>query len=304
MDKKRIEDIKEYLYITGCLSNNFGPYSKVYSMTTENIGGFLTNYDLKNKSVLSVAGSGDQRLNAYLLGAENVTCFDINPITKLQLNLKDKIIEKVNYEKFIKFFGIYSRRYGDYYECLDMRIFEEVINDIDSDTYDFFEYVINNDCISSEDIYFRFLNSLNKLKKMNLYLEEDNYYKLSEIIKSKDLDFIESDIACLEDKIRDRKYDFILLSNISDYIHEIYSDDCLENYYELVKSLSTHLNDDGIMQVGYIYGTNQSNADISCFNDGVERRKVFGKDEFDLVYVDPYDNIRNKDKVIVYKKGK
>ena len=45
---------------------------------------------------MTVASSGDRRLNAYLLGARNVTCFDINPITLLHMNLKDTIITNLS----------------------------------------------------------------------------------------------------------------------------------------------------------------------------------------------------------------
>ena len=104
MEKEYLEKLKSYFECTGRLSSTFGDYSKVYSMTTENIYSFLHNYDLKDKSVLTVGGSGDQRLNAYLLGARNVTCFDINPLVYEHLKLKDDAIRTLNFEKFLNFF--------------------------------------------------------------------------------------------------------------------------------------------------------------------------------------------------------
>ena len=65
MTKKELEEVKKHLIKSKSLNYDFGSYSKIYNMTTENIFGFLNHYDLKGKRILTVAGSGDQRLNAY-----------------------------------------------------------------------------------------------------------------------------------------------------------------------------------------------------------------------------------------------
>ena len=106
MDKKEIEKIIDYISIKGCLSSNFKGYSKMYAMTTENISGFLNKHDLKDKKVLTVAGSGDQRYNAYLRGARDVTCFDVNPMADLNLRLKETAMKELEWSDFLKFFGI------------------------------------------------------------------------------------------------------------------------------------------------------------------------------------------------------
>ena len=50
MTKEYLEELKKYLLKNGKLDPDFGPYSKMYSMTTENIAGFLNNLDLKVKT--------------------------------------------------------------------------------------------------------------------------------------------------------------------------------------------------------------------------------------------------------------
>ena len=112
MEKEKLIEVKNYLEKYKVLGNYFRNFSKMYIMTTENINGFLNKYDLKDKSVLTVAGSGDQRLNSYLLGAKDVTCFDINPLTELHLKLKDAVIKNLDYDKFLYFFDIYSNKYN------------------------------------------------------------------------------------------------------------------------------------------------------------------------------------------------
>ena len=303
MKKEYLEEIKQYICSNGKLNTDFGSYSKIYSMTTENIAGFLNNYDLKNKKVLTVAGSGDQRINSFMLGASKVTCFDINPLTKLQINLKDTALKIVNYEKFINFFGINTRRYDNYYEFLDNRVFNEFKNKLDTDTYEFYNFLINKRNLTNYyDIYQGFDNNLDLLTKMDNYLTPDSYEMAKQIIKNKDIDFVESDIKTLPDKLSNEKYDLILLSNISDYIHKMYKDNPLYNYRLLIDELTNHLNQFGTIQVGYIYSTYHKENDTSNFRFNSERQKYFPTSIFHTQQVDSYDNNGEKDKIITYQK--
>lgn len=302
MDKEYLKQVKGYIEYTGCLNNTFGCFCKLYSMTTENIYGFLQNYDLKDKKILTVAGSGDQRLNAYLMGAKDVTCFDINPLTLLQLKLKDTAINTINFEKFIKFFGIYSRKYSNYYHTLDSRIFNE-LQDLDEDTLSFFKFIIDESpYIDDKDIYFSFENDLNILQKMNNYLNPDSYIELRKILKTKDINFINSNLGELPEKLNGEKYDMILLSNISDYTNNIYLDNDLKRYRELIDKLTDNLNLYGTIQLGYIYSNYSKKDNVSNFHIKEERQKYFSTDLFHSLMVESYDGNNKKDKVIVYQK--
>ena len=305
MKKEYVEEVKQYICQNGKLDTEFSPFSKIYSMTTENIAGFLSNYDLKGKKVLTVAASGDQRINSFMLGASKVTCFDINPLTKLQLNLKDTALKIVNFEKFVKFFGIRSGRYGNYYEFLDKKIFNELQNKVDNDTYIFYNYLINEkNLINYYDIYFGSEVDLELLTKMDNYLTPDSYENAKRIMKNKKIDFIESDVKTLPDKLGNEKYDYILLSNISDYIHKMYKNNPMSSYRELIDALAEHLNMFGTMQVGYIYSTYYKESDVSKFRINEERQKYFPTNMFYSKLVDSYDNNGEKDKVITYQKYK
>ena len=59
---------------------NYEKYSKVYSFATEPIKSYYKKFDYSN-DILSVASSGDILLHAYLMGANNVTLFDVNKLT-------------------------------------------------------------------------------------------------------------------------------------------------------------------------------------------------------------------------------
>ena len=243
-----VEKVDSILKKDKSLSNEFGEFSKVYLMTTENIKGYLEKWFLEDKDVLTVAGSGDQMLNAYLLGAKNVTCFDINPLAFCQVKLKKAAVCTLNYEEYLEFFlsnpaDIFRRDY-----------FDKIASELDKETLELFNYLYSN--YSNKEIfkkiYYRFPPNIDNMKRLNSYLERENYEKLASILRDKEITFIHSDVTSLRDNLHD-KYDFILLSNINDSIGNIWENEPLKNYKRLIHSLSKKLNNYGIIQVGYIY---------------------------------------------------
>jgi len=303
MDKAHLKEVKEYLEKFGALGNYFRDYSKLYIMTTENINGFLSRYNLNNKNILTVGGSGDQRYNAYLMGANEVDCFDINPITELHLKLKDAAIKNIDFEKFLYFFNIYTNKNNNEFESLDPRIFREFEQDLDEDARDFYNFVLNESIyLRCKDIYIDFDNEYQILKNMNNYLELNNYYKLKKILEKKKLSFMTSDVDELPDRLEGKKYDMILLSNISDYIHQVYPGNDIERFRELIDRLKQNLNMFGIIQVGYIYSMYSRGEDVSEFHINDERHKYFPTSEFHSIFVDSYYGDGSYDKVITYQK--
>lgn len=299
MTKVELEQLKELLKDSS-FANNFGMFCRVYNMTTENIFGFLNNYDLRDKKVLTVAGSGDQRLNSYLLGASDVTCFDINPLTELNMELKDRALETLSLDEFLDFFGIVNGYY-DENSVLDFRLFDKFSILLDSDTYDFYNYVIQNN--KGKDIYFDG-DDLNIIEKMNGYLNYENYLKLQNTIKNKKIKFIDTDIHSLPDRLNGEKFDMILLSNISDYTHHIYEEDDLKQFRELIDKLMDNLKLYGIMQVGYIYSRYGRGEDVSNFHINKYRHESFPTSVFHSKFVSSYYNDGTYDKIITYQKLK
>ena len=300
MEKCELEKIRDYLLDNAGFSNFFGDYGRIYNMTTENIYGFLKKYDLKGKSVLSVGGSGDQRLNAYLLGASSVKCFDKNPFVKYHMELKDNAIKRLSYEEFLKFFGMegnfYSKR-----SLFESDLFYKVIDGLSTDAYDFFNLIYSE--FMPKDIYFQCADKAT-LEKMNGYFNEEEFNRLKEIIKDKDVDFFDSDITMLPKLLKDNKFDFILLSNISDYIHNIYGENPIKQYRDLIERLTENLNMFGLMQVAYIYSRYSIWDDVSNFRYSELRSDYFRYPEFNAAFVDSYYNDGTYDKIITYQKIK
>ena len=300
MTKKELEDVKKYLLSHKGFNYDFGNCSRMYNMTTENIYGFLNNYDLKGKRVLTVAGSGDQRLNAYLMGASEVVCFDVNPLCELHLDLKDAAIKALTYEDFINFFGISKIKY-----YFDKELFKKIKPHLNDSSFNFYDFIVNNSSnIKPTDIYYEFDDRLTRMKAMNSYINSNRYYELEKIIRDKKIDFLNINIDNLDEELNGEKFDFILLSNISDYINMLYPDRCLERYKDLIYQLMGLLNLYGIMQVGYIYNRYSRNSDVSRFHINVFRNEYFPTDTFHTMFVNSYYADGTYDKVITYQKFK
>ena len=301
MTKKEIEKIIEYLNIKGTFSGNFKGYSLLYSMTTENISGFLNQYDLRNKRVLTVAGSGDQRYNCLLRGASEVTCFDVNPLVDLHLRLKDTAIKRLSHDEFLRFFGVRKDKNGKTF--LDKSIFNKIKNYLDEDVYLFYYYIINEfrGC-PSQRAYNDFDYEYGHMTKLSNYISKDNYGKMSEIIDGKEIDFVNVNIANLPDILGKEKFDMILLSNISDYIHLFYGDNHMEVFKEIIDRLVDNLYVGGIMEVGYIYDEYSSKDDVSKFHIDKSRNRVFSKEEYPVQSVLGFYEKKSHDKIVTYQK--
>lgn len=306
MTKKEIEKIIDYLSIKGCFSSCFNGYSKMYSMTTENISGFLNKHDLKDKKVLTVAGSGDQRYNCYLNGAKEVVCFDVNPLAELHMRLKDTAMQELNYTDFLKFFGVIIDSSGNNF--LNFDIFNKFKRYLDNDVYLFYDFLINKFRKTPlQNAYEDFLYNYTTIREFDDYIVKSNFMKIANSIGDKDIKFLNVNVANLPEVLDGEKFDMILLSNISDYIHYIYPypENHMKKYKELVDKLVDDLYDGGIIQLGYIYSNYDDCKrydDYSKFRFDESRNKYFPFTKYFVENVHSYYGGRKYDKVITYQK--
>ena len=303
MTKKEIEKAIEYLNIKGTLSGDFKGFSLLYSMTTENISGFINQYDLRNKRVLTVAGSGDQRYNCLLRGAREVVSFDVNPLVDLHLRLKETAIKELSHEEFLKFFGV--KRDKKDTSFLDKSIFNKLKNHLDKDVYSFYYYVINEFRGQVfKRVYNEFDYRYSHMIDLSNYISKDNYKKMPEIIDGKKIKFVNSNISTLPDELYGEKFDMILLSNISDYVHYFYGDDHMKVFKEVIDRLVDNLYDGGIMEVGYIYQEydKKHEKDFSKFRIDKSRDKVFSKEEYPVQDILGFYEKEPHDKIVTYQK--
>ena len=222
-------------------------FSSIYLFTTENIAGYMEKLDLTNKRIITVTGSSDHIINAILKGCNDITTFDINPITKYFMDLKLSLIRELSYKEFLNFL-LY-----DTDKTFDYNIIKKLDLDVESKNFWLNRLAENeNDGLKMKYSGIFNLNHFeyqNKIK-CNLYLNEKKYVILKKRIKNIKIKFLKTNIKDLK---LTEKYDYMFLSNISDYINTIYEKDYLDNYKKLIFNFSKKVK---IIYFAYIYDIN------------------------------------------------
>lgn len=252
----------------------------LYPFTNENISGYYKMLNFKNKNVLTVTSSGDHALNAFLLGADTVDCFDINPLAKYYSELKNTAIKSITLEEFLLFFynknNIFERKF--YFN--KNLYYKKIRQNLTGDYKIFWDYVFEKYTSKKIINSFLFTNdvlSFKNLLKVNDYLNEDNYYKLRNILKNKKINYIDKNIVEIVNN--KKRYNLLLFSNIPSYLETIYVDQKihLKNLKQIIESLKT---EDASVVVNYFYN-NLFICDFDNIYTKDEVIKYFPKDEYE-----------------------
>lgn len=236
----------------------YSDFSKIYSFTTENIGGYIDYFDFNNKSLLTVGSSGDQVLNAFYNGCKDITLFDINPFAKFYVYLKIAAILSLSYKEFKLFFFKYiDSPFGTNKAMFSTTLFNKIkdtLRILDFESFLFFDELfsmydgrkIRSRLFDDDEDRFKVIMGANKYLR-----DEDSYNKLKAKISKIYFNYIQGDI--FKDTING-KFDNIFLSNLCTI-----SD--LEELKKLITRLdSTNLKDKGSMLLAYLWEIDYSST--------------------------------------------
>ncbi len=241
-------------------------FSSIYLFTTENIAGYMNELDFTNKKIITVTGSSDHIINAILKGCTDITTFDINPLTKYYMDLKLSAIKELSYSEFLNFI-LYDTEKSFNYELI------KKLN-MDSESKAFWLNELSKNEYNGLKMkysalfnlkYFDFQNKIN----CNLYLNEENYDIIKNRLAIVKIKFVKSN---LKDLKLNKNYDFMFLSNISDYINTIYKDNYLINYKKLIFKFSKKVK---VLYFAYIYDV-KNKEKRSMIDDIKNVKEIFG----------------------------
>ena len=241
--------------------NTFHSESFIYKKTNEKLNEFIDLLLNKDK-VLSVIGSGDQILNTLLTKPSKIDAFDISVFPKFFLKLKIASIKSLSRDEYIKFFFSTTETFLD--EYYDDLYFDKIRKKLDDEAEDFWTYlfqyndwydIYNSTLFSSESVFEEQAIIQNK------YLDNNEYYKLRDILQNVQINYIESNLLDL--KINDT-YDLIYLSNILEYVKK-------SAYFDKIDELS--VKNKGII-ISYIFG--EIDKAIKMFNGDFDYREFDG----------------------------
>lgn len=240
-------------------------FNSIYLFTTENIAGYMKDLDLTNKRIITVTGSSDHIINAILKGCTDITTFDINYLSKYYMDLKLSAIKSLSYKEFIDFLLYDTNKTLSY----------EIINklEMNKESKEFWLKELskyNNDGkkIKESGLFnLKYFDIKNK-KECNLYLNEENYDIIKNRLDSININFIYTN---LKDLKIDKKYDYMFLSNISDYIDTFYENNYLSNYKKLIDKFMINVK---YIYFAYVYDINKKDK-RSVIDDINEVKSVF-----------------------------
>ena len=269
-------------------------FNSIYPFTSENIAGYMKDLDLTGKKVVTVTGSTDHILNAILLGATEITTFDINPLTKPYMDLKISALKNLSYEDFIKLLLFESNINLDYsiISSLDMSdeskmFWLEQLSKFDNNGIE-----LRNSSLFNT----KYFNPNSKLWQ-NLYLEKNKYNLLKQQLKDVNITFINTS---LKDLKFDGNFDYMFLSNISDYLSLMYNSDVLRKYRDLLYEFQKRVD---TIYFAYLYDIGNSNprTEIDDLKKVKEIFLNFEKVEFKSALEGNSQD--KKDGVLILKKG-
>lgn len=233
-DIKLLNEIMSYKNRKDVKDNRF---FWIYLFTNENIKKYYSYIDFKEKDVLCVTSSGDHTLNALLYGAKSVTSFDINPIAKYYSELKIAAIKTLSLEEFILFF--YDKKLLTYKYFFNKKTYKKFSNNLQKEYKVFWDYFFNT--YNKIDIFKSYLINddyltLKGLLEVNSYLNEENYYKLRDILNDKKITYYDLNLKDID--TINNKFDIILLSNLPAFLERIYDKDYLKNLKNTINIIS------------------------------------------------------------------
>ena len=293
------EKIKDESYDLG--------FNTIYPFTTENINGYVDNFDLNNKSLLTVGSSGDQVLNSILNGCKDVTVIDINPYTKFYYYFKCASILNLGIDELLDFL-IYNNYYNymkdnkDVFNIETYKKIETTLKKLDFESYIFWNNLFKK--FNQLDIRkYLFRNDENKKSTIcscNKYLNKDDYLLLKDKIKNIKPKFINNNLF---NENFNRTFDNIWLSNVGAYLK-------LGELKILVEKYSKLLNKDGKLLMCYLYSTSKDLKDKSSFMSIYDLdRTLYALKKYDP-YIESFKGIdgfkfkqNEKDSILIYKKN-
>lgn len=286
----------------------FTKYSSIYPFTNENLNGYFDKLSIINKSVLTVAGSGDHYLELLIRNSNNIEIFDINILTKYYMALKVAGIKALDYNEFISYFFL-ERNYLNTFNKDSYLKIRKYLNENDLIFWDALYTKYSGNIIRSSRLFYRTEETYLFLRTFISYLNPDNYQTIKEKLQNTDLNFENKFYNCnmkeLESLIS-KKFDIILLSNIADYLNETYKIMPAEKFKKyILKELTNLLNNEGIICVAYLFWANATKQkSIPLINRKTVRQKHF-KDEFEEWIIDN-STVKDcsNDHLLVYKKQK
>lgn len=175
----------------------------IYPWSNEGIDKYYDYYNLTEKRVLCITGSGDHAIYAASAGASVIDCVDINPLSKYYQELKLSLIKKYDENNFWK--QISNNRLQVLNPNIDINSLKSFM---DNNSFIFWFLLIREKEFKNNQRLFRFDG---RPSPINI-----NYKKTRKNLSKTTITYYDDDIKYFIQDV-DFKYDAIFLSNILEW---------------------------------------------------------------------------------------
>lgn len=210
-----IADAKDQLY--NCVKN-FHYYSGAYITTNEYLRETLELLPGGANNALTVAGSGDHPMFTMLYTAKHVDTFDLSFNAKVIMDIKTAALQLLNHEEYRQLLKDLAAAHNRFQPFCSVDNMQKIIPNLTKFEQEYIQKLSTHKLFISDSC-----------DDMSLPTEQE-FLQMRNVIK-KPFSFIWSDITNLHAHLT-KKYDFIHLSNIFDYMpHE----GCMNALFSLAK---------------------------------------------------------------------
>lgn len=296
----------EYLDRTGRIpykqSTPFGiaDFTQFYVFTTENIAGYINEFDLKDKSLMTVGSSGDQVISAILQGSKDITHYDLNPYSKYYIYFKLASILALSKEEFCEFINYFVPFELTKPMRINFRLdlykkIRRALKALDKEVFQIWEILFENynPQIIKKALFIADGSIVNcSLSRIIPYLSSSSAYDETKAkIKKATINFLAGNIT---EANFARKFDNIWLSNIPQYL-------TIAETKIMLERLVKYVNKDGKMLMAYIYNNllphnvNYCPNEFQSFNPSLVQFECFNQELLNR-------NHKKVDEAIIYQK--
>lgn len=226
-------------------------YEGLYINATEDMASYYKQFHTTD-SFLTIGASGEQVVNAIHAGAKKIDVYDSNRLCRHALYLRLAAIKALSYEEFLKFYKDFNyKTFTKVAECLseeERAYWKGLYQSI-------YPTAFAGEAIAKLLFTYKRLDD-ELIKRINPYLNHQNFQKLKTIIDAVEITYIDSDLYHLPSHIEGKSYDAINCSNIYEYLN--YSSDVKYKHAKryrnfIMNELYPHLNPNGTILVSYLY---------------------------------------------------
>ncbi len=285
----------------------FTIFNRLWPFATVNMKEYLEPFNLEGKTCVTLQGSSDHIFELALKNPKEIIGFDINPLTGYYGKLKLAALKALKtQEEYLAFFR--SKGYSN--KPFNKETFKEIAQYLEGNDKIFWEEIFKMypSWQIRENLFTKDEGNWSELKGALNYITPENYEYLKNNIENINFTFLNTDVKDLASNLS-YNVDFITLSNLIIYAHDLFPENALEKWHNLIETLAAKLNQNGHIVAGYFYDIEGEEDYREMYNKTL-RDKIFASPSYSYHLFTKMDDLArqktssNHDATLVYTKSK